>query len=404
MNNVELIVKASSLHGKGTIARIKERMLTELRAAANFPLAEVEFPTGKGLPAVLVLTGGVEREVLKVVSQLPPPAILIAHPGYNSLPASLEILARIHQDGGEGKILFGPPGTIATEIAQELRIRSAWETLRFSRVGIIGEPSEWLVASDVDPAFLKGQLGIEVVKIPIDELISQVKVAKAPRRDLAQLTKNAIQVAEPSPEELRGAVTIYRALRALIDKYRLTAFTIRCFDLISRVRNTGCYALSRLNDEHVPAGCEGDLQALFSMYLGTLLTGKAAFMGNVASVDVEARRLVLAHCSCPLSLSSEYAVRSHFESGIGVGIAAKIPPGPCTLFRLGGERLDHLFVREGTIGEMHPREDLCRTQVAIDVDDPINSLLTAPLGNHHVLIPGRHREAIESFFSRFLAP
>lgn len=402
MNNVELIVKASLLHEKGAVMRIKEHILAGIHAAADFPLAEVEFPTGNGLPAVLVLTGGVEREVLKVVSQLPPPAILIAHPGYNSLPASLEILARIRQDGGEGKILFGPPEAIAAGIAQELHIRSAWETLRFSRIGIIGEPSEWLVASDVDRAFLKGRLGIEVVKIPIEELISQVKEAKAPRRDLARLTKNATRVAEPSPEELRGAVTIYIALRALVDKYRLAAFTIRCFDLVTRLRNTSCYALSRLNDEHVPAGCEGDLQALFSMYLGTLLTGKAAFMGNVASVDVDARRLVIAHCSCPLSLSSGYAVRSHFESGIGVGIAAKIPPGPCTVFRLGGERLDHLFVREGRIGEMPPREDLCRTQVAIDVDGPVDSLLTTPLGNHHVILPGRHRQAIESFFSRFL--
>ena len=402
MDNVELIVKASPLHEKQEIARIKERILAGMRAAADFSITEADFPTGKGLPAVLVLTGGVEREVLKIVSQLPPPAILIAHPSHNSLPASLEILARIRQDGGEGRILFGTPETIVTGITQELHIRSAWEKLRFSRIGIIGEPSEWLVASDVDRAFLKGRLGIEVVKIPIAELIARVQEVKPSRRDLSRFTKGATRVAEPSPDELRGALAIYTALRSLVDEYRLTAFTIRCFDLVTQLRNTSCYALSRLNDEHVPAGCEGDLQALLSMYLGTLLTGGAAFMGNVAEVDVAAQRLIIAHCSCPLSLSAGYAVRSHFESGIGVGIAAQIPPGPCTVFRLGGERLDRLFVREGKIEETHPREDLCRTQVQIAVDGPVDSILTAPLGNHHILIPGKHRQEIEEFFSRFL--
>ena len=403
MDNVELIVKASALHGEQAVARIKEHVLAGIRATADFTITEVEFPTGKELAAVLVLTGGVEREVLKVVSQLPQPAILIAHPGHNSLPASLEILARIRQDGGEGIILFGTPETIVAGLSQELRIRSAWEKLRFSRVGLIGDPSEWLVASDVDRAFLKGRLGIELVKIPVEELITRVQKEKPPRRDVTRFTKGAVSVAEPSTKELQGAVAIYTALRKLVDEYRLSAFTLRCFDLVTGLHNTGCYALSRLNDEQVPAGCEGDLQALFSMYLGTLLGANAAFMANVTAVDVDARQLLIAHCSCPLSLSSGYAVRSHFESGIGVGIAAHIPPGPCTVFRLGGERLDRLFVREGTTAETSFREDLCRTQVKLTIDGAVDSLLTAPLGNHHILIPGRHRHTIERFFSRFLA-
>jgi len=404
MDKVEVIVRASSLHGKREIARLKENILSGIRTAGGFAVSEVDFPSGEGFPAILVLTGGVEREVLKVVSQLPPPAILIAHPGHNSLPASLEILARIRQDGGEGRILFGSPEEIAAGLSRELRVASAWEELRFSRVGLIGEPSEWLVASDVDRAFLKGRMGIEIVKIPIDELISRVRKAWASRRDLSRFTKEAAEVAEPSAEELRGAVAIYRAIRELVDEYRLAAFTIRCFDLVTQVQNTGCYALSRLNDERVPAGCEGDMQALFSLYLGSLLIDRPAFMANVTAVDVGAGKIHLAHCTCPLSLASGYAVRSHFESGIGVGIAAKIPPGPCTVFRLGGERLDHLFVREGMIEETPPREDLCRTQLGIAIEGPIDTLLTEPLGNHHILLPGRHRKTVEHFFTRFLTP
>jgi hypothetical protein len=58
---------------------------------------------------------------------------------------------------------------------------------------------------------------------------------------------------------------------------------------------------------------------------------------------------------------------------------------------------------EGAVEEAPVRDDLCRTQVSIHCDEPIDGLLTEPLGNHHVLLPGRHRGAIETFFARYLA-
>ena len=76
--------------------------------------------------------------------------------------------------------------------------------------------------------------------------------------------------------------------------------------------------------------------------------------------------------------------------------------GPCTLFRLGGVRLDHLFICQGEIEGSSERDDLCRTQVTISATDPVSPLLTAPLGNHHILAPGHHREALELFFERYL--
>ncbi len=402
MDKVEIIARASQLHGKQEMDRLKQKIIADIAVAGNLSLEEIQAPSGEGVAAILVLTGGVEREVLKVASQMPSPIILIAHPGQNSLPASLEILARIRQDGGNGEILFGTADVIAAGLERELRINSAWEALRFSRVGMIGEPSDWLVASDVDRAFLKGQLGVDLVNVSIDELVEETAAHKPSRSAISQFTKNAASVKEPNKAELSGSVAIYEGLRSIVDKYRLSACTVRCFDLVERLHNTGCYALSRLNDEQIVAGCEGDMQAMFSMYLGSLLSGGATFMANIASINTDERKLVIAHCTCPLSLSTSFIIRSHFESSIGVGIAAQIPPGPCTLFRLGGDRLNRLFVREGTITGSLAREDLCRTQVTLSIDGSLDPLLSSPLGNHHVLIPGHHRDAIERFFDRFL--
>ena len=403
MNKVGVIVRASALHEREKVRALRDRLLGDVRAASGLTIEETSQPSSDHLTAILVLTGGVEREVLKIVAQIPSPTLLIAHPGHNSLPAALEVLARIRQDGGEGRILYGSPQTIGEGLRQELALTNAWNTFRFSRIGVIGEPSDWLVASDVDRAFLKGRLSIELVHVAMDDLLGRIEKATAPRKDINAFVKGAAAMVEASGDDVKGAVQIYYGLRSLIDEHRLSACTVRCFDIVKRLKNSGCYALSRLNDEGVPAGCEGDLQSLFSLYLAYLLSGQTAFMANIADVDPPGRSIGIAHCMCPLSMAPSYTVRSHFESGLGVGIAGTIPGGPCTLFRLGGERLDELFIREGTIAESTVREDLCRTQVRVRVEDSVDDLLTAPLGNHHILVAGHHRETIERFYARYLA-
>ncbi len=403
MNKVGIIARASALHDRENVRAMRDRLLAELRAASGLTIEETSAPSSEHLTAILVLTGGVERDVLKIVAQIPSPTLLIAHPGQNSLSASLEVLARIRQDGGEGRILYGSPQAIAEGLRQELALANAWNTFRFSRVGVIGEPSDWLVASDVDRAFLKGRLSIELVHVAIEDLLERIEKAPAPKKDINAFVKGAAAMVEATGDDVRGAVQIYYGLRSLVDEHRLSACTVRCFDIVKRLKNSGCYALSRLNDEGVPAGCEGDLQSLFSLYLAYLLSGQTAFMANIADVDAPGHSIGVAHCMCPLSMAPSYTIRSHFESDLGVGISGAMAAGPCTLFRLGGERLDELFIREGAITEATTREDLCRTQIRVRVGEPVDDLLTSPLGNHHILVAGHHREIIERFHARYLA-
>jgi len=402
MNKIEVLTHASSLHDEAQLEALKSKLLGELRASADFDIEEVKKPSGDCLAVILVLTGGVERDVLKTVAQLPQPTILVAHDGHNSLPASLEILARIRRDGGDGRILFGDATRIVPELQRELVLATAWKALRFSRIGLIGEPSEWLVASDVDPAFLKGRLAVDLIAVDINEFIDSIRLAKASRKDSTAFSRKAEAIVGPDSDDIREAVTVYRGLRALVDEYRLAACSVRCFDLVTNMHTTGCYALSRLNDEGIPAGCEGDMQTLLSLYIASLLSGQVGFMGNVAAIDTESQVIELAHCMCPLSMALHYTVYTHFESDLGIGISGTFPRGAYTMFRLGGARLDQLFVREGQLEDSEFRDDLCRTQLRIHISEPVDELLLSPLGNHHVLIPGYHRKVIECFCRRHL--
>ncbi len=60
-----------------------------------------------------------------------------------------------------------------------------------------------------------------------------------------------------------------------------------------------------------------------------------------------------------------------------------------TLLRLGGTNLDQWWGAEGTLFETRADDDLCRTQVKVRVPSAAAAeLLSAPLGNHLVMVTG----------------
>lgn len=86
-----------------------------------------------------------------------------------------------------------------------------------------------------------------------------------------------------------GQTLVSRQLGPTIDlfppcPYRSTASLIPVFSCRLECAAAGCYALSRLLDEGVIAGCEGDICSALGMLWGRLLTGQVPWMANVAQV------------------------------------------------------------------------------------------------------------------------
>ena len=189
-----------------------------------------------------VATGGTERKVLELWSRRSEvierePIILLAHPGNNSLPACLEVLARLAQDGTKGRIVFvrgaDDSGSLReiTETAEDL---NAMRTLRDSRIGLVGGPSDWLVASSPDDSVVGEVWGPEVVHVAMDEIyLLMDEVSGTDVAETAELlASQADSTVEPSKQDLEAAVKVHRALMMLIDRERLDALAVRCFDLI----------------------------------------------------------------------------------------------------------------------------------------------------------------------------
>ena len=104
------------------------------------------------------------------------------------------------------------------------------------------------------------------------------------------------------------------------------------------------------------------------------------------------------------SLSGPYRLRSHFESGLGVGLQGTLPPGPVTLTRIGGTRMERLRALDGELVRNTDHPDLCRTQVEVEIGRvALAELVADPLGNHIVLAPGHHAATLRRWHGAWIA-
>jgi hypothetical protein len=127
-------------------------------------------------------------------------------------------------------------------------------------------------------------------------------------------------------------------------------------------------------------------------------------MANPARIDTATNSLLVAHCTIARSMVSSYTLRSHFESGIGVAIAGRMPAGDYTMLRIGGRRLESLWLAEGVATDRSAEEGLCRTQLELVLDrGSVDELLMRPLGNHVVVLRGRQADRLHKWWQTFVA-
>jgi L-fucose isomerase-like protein len=369
--------------------------------------------------AFLVVTGGTEGRILELACERAlthpdEPVVLVAYPWRNSLPAAMEVLARLQQDGVAGRIVFldGARDKVGAgrlraaieggdaevpHIASETHARKPQgRPLPGRRIGLVGAPSDWLVASSPSPSLVRDVWGAEVIEIGMGDLRQRVDAAEqaggasgATVDAFAESFRaQASGVREPSDADLAASGAIHVALRSLVDELRLDAITVRCFDLVTERGATGCLALSRLADEGVVAGCEGDLVSVLTMLWVRERLGGPSWMANPARVEIATNTLTLAHCTVPCSIVDAFTLRSHFESGLGAAVQANLRRGLVRLARIGGGGLDRVWVAEGVVTAVGGDERMCRTQadVVLTGGGTVADLLERPLGNHLVLV------------------
>lgn len=338
------------------------------------------------LKLLFIQTGGSEGIFLKNLDKLQSPFYLLTNGGNNSLAASLEILTYARLHGYVGEVLHGDSSYIAKRIScivENNRIKKELSTIT---LGVFGEPSDWLISSIPDDNKLKEKFGINLKYLPLTDVEHFID------KDNTSSNHNT---------EMNKALAVYSNINYLVKKHNLRGLTIRCFDLLSSIKMTGCLALAKLNQEGIVSACEGDITALISMILVKTIFNQSSFQANPSRIDTTKNEIIFAHCTIPLDMVSKYDYDTHFESGIGVAIKGTMRMEEVTVFRLSSS-LDEFTVLEGEIVDNLSEHNLCRTQVKIKCADDVTVLLKKPCGNHHIIFYGHHKKRLESVLKSLL--
>ena len=399
---INLITFASILHKQASIRSSHEVILTELEKYFTVNLIDyqdIDKLTPNDFSILFIATGGVERLVIQHFESLPRPAILLADGMQNSLAAALEISSWLRGRGMRSEILHGELSEIIKRIFVLYSNFKAQRSLVGMRIGVMGTPSNWLIASNVDYLLAKRRWGIEYIDVPLNrvyeyyEQITDDEVGEA----CASLAGKALACREATPEDMIKAMRLYHAIKRIVEEDKLSAITLSCFRLIEQTGTTGCLALALLNDEGIIAGCEGDLQSIFSMLVEKVLTGKSTFMANPSMINARTNEVILAHCTVGIAQTEKFIIRNHFETESGIGIQGILPTGDVTIVKCGSECLDEYYLSTGTLTENTNYINMCRTQVRVKLHSSAEYFLKNPLGNHHIMLHGNYETMLDEF-------
>ena len=407
---IALLSLSSPVHNKEKIDNTLDDYMGKLNEYLDFDEIEIEnFDrefNSYDLVLTFVKTGGTENIFKEHFSRIPQPIYLLTTSLHNSLPAALEIMNFIQENGGDGRIFHGEPARLAKQVSEFVKFKQAENTISGNKIGVFGNPSDWLIASNVNYREAEKNWGIDFEEISMEEIyehwqkMDSTEEINSIAEDFIDLS---VEMIENNENDVRKASKLYLALKEIVAERNMDALTLRCFDLLDELETTGCLALSRFNDKGIIAGCEGDIPATFTMLLVYNLTDELSFMSNPISIDPCSNMVKFAHCTVPTSICNKYISRSHFESGIGVGVQGIIPKGPVTVIKVGGDSLKNYFVAGGVVKNNLNDPNACRTQIVVEFENDISDyFLKNPLGNHHIIVPGNYSELLQNFFKQYL--
>lgn len=397
--SIGIYTLTSRLHDPKSTDSATKSFLSTLTCGYNLYVEDFTTFGQHDLNLVYVRTGGTEGlflEMLKNLKEVPHKFYLLTSGTSNSLAASMEILSYLNNSNMSGEILHGDTCYINNRIKVLEQVSQARHELSNMKLGVIGKPSDWLISSGVDYEKVKSLSGITLVDIPMQELIDTYNTTSTCA--CADMDKHATN--DDMKQRLEGAVKLYDALKVIVDRYHLSGFTIRCFDLLTSIKNTGCLALAKFNANGIIATCEGDIPAMLSMAIAKAATGFTGFQANPATINPTTGEMLFAHCTIPFNMVDRYEFDTHFESGLGIGIRGYSSPGPVTIFKTAGNFARHCAA-EGSLLRCQAEANLCRTQQVLKLNDPniTQYFLTKPIGNHHIIVPGHHKQLFDELIN-----
>ncbi|MBS4062193.1 MAG: hypothetical protein KG029_17480 [Bacteroidetes bacterium] len=308
--------------------------------------------------------------------------LLIAGKENNAWAAATEVKAWASMNGFEAVMIPADDIMNTEKLEMYIQIIRAFDRLNGQRLGLIGEVSDWLVASSVSQSSMMEIFGIELINLPYDQLQDY----------LGYPEDEQVGVLFPSLAAQQSELaSVSSFLKDTVRQNQLDALTIQCFRMVREKEVTACLPVALMNYNGIPAGCEGDLVSIISIMFLKEILGQIAWMANVATVNDSS--ILLAHCTAPLQLAESFQIKTHYETDLSAAICAELAMEEVTIFRMNSE-LNKVFIAEGVVLARPEHPWACRTQLEVGLsEEDIVKLRNNPLGNHHLVVRG-HQSAL----------
>lgn len=277
---------------------------------------------------------------------------------------------------------------------------SVFNRLKSARVGIVGQHPAGMDTCHLDQATLQSHLGVQTVRIEIEQVFEHMNQLQPADTEpvRARLERRVTGLDDLDQSQLHRSLSAYQVLRRLATDMKLDGLAVRCWpEFFTEMHCSACGALSLLNDQKIPCGCEADINGTLTQLILQWMSDEPAFGTDIVSADHEQNCMVLWHCGqAPLSMADpEYQPAATVHSNRQLPLLMEFPlkPGQVTLARLSrasGE-LGLVLAR----GKMLPAPpSFSGTSGVVRFERPVlqvlNSILEHGLEHHIALAYGDH--------------
>jgi L-fucose isomerase-like protein len=355
------------------------------------------------LALLIPLHGATAHLQVAVAEALKLPVVIWSLPWRFSFPTSASAYGALKEKGYWANLLHGPPDSrrLAEEVACLARVSSALRKLSKTRVGILGNLPNYMVASFYDIEALEKRFGIRFEQLSHVEFM---EVLNFIQQDLKGNVKQSLPKdvsVQTDDYSLAKGFAVHKAIKEVLGRHHLDAVAIGCHpDLETELQINPC--LGYIEDSYT-IGCECDVLSLISALILKYLSGSSGWITDIYSL--EDNSLTLVHCAAPRSLArgGQVLISGRTQKEIGdrpptlAECRPKISNEDATLVRFIGKSADRLHLVFGKVLDCDIEEQV---KVVLKLHGSPSEFVKYAMGNHYTFALGDLRKEVRILCER----
>lgn len=319
------------------------------------------------------------------------PTVRMALCGYFELTSDLRSIGR------QFKPIIGKEKESVRQLESYIKAIIVAKKLKGMKVGQIGDVPPGFVDATADEVRTTRKLGVEVVRVQISEIFSEMKNVEPSEIDNARKKLAGISAGQVVSEgDFSDSMRTSLALEKVVRKHNLKAGGLRCLPELQK-HAFPCLAVSRLSNENISIACEGDLPGAITLTILGELTGNIPAVFDHDSIDLPRNILRLWHCghlaTKLATQTSDVVIRSptYFDQVVGPGaiLSFSVGPGRATLAKL-NRAADKMLIASGEVVPPEERFSGAYAEVKLDsnIFEVIETITREGLEHHICLVHG----------------